>query len=143
MCLLALVLTSGCHQQPPAPKAIPHVVRYQLDWTLDDLVRAADGASWEITNNLGYRVRVTRGYVTSYSMELVECPRDVPATPVAMLRTFFASIIEGTAYAGHSTGTPNPAAMRAMRVCSRPRSRRTRRAPAPRPGACGVLRQAQ
>jgi hypothetical protein len=82
----------------------------------DDAKKAPDGTSWEVTNDLGYRVRVTRGYVTSYSMELVECPKEPVATPVAGLGAFLWSTVESTAWAGHSTGTPNPAAIRPMQV---------------------------
>ncbi len=50
---------------------------------------------------------MTRGYVTTYSMELVECPK------VGALR----SLLEPpSAWAGHSSGTPNPAAIRPMQV---------------------------
>jgi len=111
---LIAVLASACHEQSAPPPSTPHAVRYQLDWSWDDVKRAADGSFWEITNNLGYRVRVNRAYVSSYSMELVECPRD--ATPVAKLETLLCSMIEGTAVAGHASGTPNPAAIRALRV---------------------------
>jgi hypothetical protein len=115
--LLVSWLTSGCQHQAAAPKAAAaHHVRYQLDWAVDHVERAATGSSWEVVNDLGYRVHVNRGYVVSYSMELVECPRDVAATPVARLGTLLWSAVEATAYAGHSTGTPNPAAIRAMQV---------------------------
>lgn len=49
-------------------------------------------------------------------MELVECPRDSAATPVARLGTFICSILEKPAYAGHAIGTPNPAAIHPMQV---------------------------
>jgi hypothetical protein len=116
ICLLGLLL-SGCRQSPPAPKAgTPHQVRYQLDWVWDDGQKIPGGTAWEVTNDLGYRVRVTRGYVTSYSMELVECPKNAATTPVARLGTFLRLAVEGTAFAGHATGTPNPAAIHPMQV---------------------------
>ena len=43
-------------------------------------------------------------------------PEGHRASPVALLGSVFWSAIEGTAYAGHATGTPNPAAIRAMQV---------------------------
>ncbi len=115
--LLGTLLLGACQPSPPAPKApAAHSVQYRLDWAMDNVAQSPDGAAWEVTNDLGYHVRVTRGYVTSYSMELVECPKDTPVTPVAQLGTRLWSIIEGAAYAGHATGTPNPAAIRPMQV---------------------------
>lgn len=114
--LLALSL-GGCQQSASAPKSSSaHRVAYRLDWLWDDAKKTADGAALEVTTNLGYRVRVTRGYVTTYSMELVECPKDTGATPVARLGALLWSAVESTAYAGHATGTPNPAAIRPMQV---------------------------
>jgi hypothetical protein len=114
VCFLGTLLLSGCSHSPPSPTA--HRVRYQLDWVLDGVRKTADGKAWEVTNDLGYRVRVTRGYVTSYSMELVECPKNTAATPLARLGTLLWPVVEGTAYAGHLTGTPNPAAIHPMQV---------------------------
>lgn len=83
-------------------------MEYAIAWARDGVAPAADGTGWEITNDRGYRVHVTRGYVTSYSMELVECPKE-PAAFVPLLRT-------AAAWAGHMSGTPNPAAIRPMEV---------------------------
>jgi hypothetical protein len=117
VCLLEPLLLGGCQQPPASPKTrTAHQVRYQLDWVWDGATKTADGTAWEVTNDLGYRVGVTRGYVTSYSMELVECPKDTAAIPVAGLGRLLWSIVEATAYAGHATGTPNPAAIRPMQV---------------------------
>ena len=117
VCLLPSLLAGGCQQAAPPPRArAAHQVRYQLDWVWDGAETIPDGTAWEVTNDLGYRVRVTRGYVTSYSMELVECPKETTATPIARLGTLLRSIVEQPAYAGHATGTPNPAAIRPMQV---------------------------
>lgn len=106
---LFAVLAVGCTSTPAAPPApVPHDVRYRLTWASDDVTPSADGSAWEVTNNRGYRVRVTRGWVTSYSMELVECPKAADAGRGA----FFV----GTAWAGHRSGTPNPAAIQPMQV---------------------------
>jgi hypothetical protein len=112
--LLAAVLLAGCgNTEPPSP----HSVSYALAWTEDDVVRDAGGASWQVTNDLGYQVRVTRGYLTTYSMELVECPKAVTgfATPPSAFAALL-SLLEATAWAGHSAGTPNPAAIRALHI---------------------------
>ena len=50
------------------------------------------------------------------SDELVECPRDAAPAPLARAATVLWSALEGTAWAGHSTDTPNPAAARPMLV---------------------------
>jgi hypothetical protein len=100
--LLAVVV--GCAAPPPAP----HPVTYRLTWAPDDVTPSPDGSAWEVDTNRGYHVRVARGWVTSYSMELVECPR----TSASDLSLLFV----GTAFAGHNAGTPNPAALKPMRV---------------------------
>ena len=98
--LLAATLLGACTRSaPPAP----HAVHYVVAWARDGVVPAGDG--WEVTTDLGYRVRVTRGYLTSYSMELVECPKAA-----------WSVLSPPPAWAGHSAGTPNPAAIRPMQV---------------------------
>ncbi len=91
-------------------------MRYQLDWVQDGVARSADGAGWEVTNDLGYRVHLTRGYLTSYSMELVECPKAASPTPLAAIERLPWPAIIGIAWAGHLSGTPNPAAIHPMQV---------------------------
>jgi hypothetical protein len=76
----------------------------------------ADRSAWEVTNDLGYRVRVTRGYLTTYSMELVECPKPAVSSAAARLFASLWSVVEPRAWAGHASGTPNPAAIRPMQV---------------------------
>ena len=103
---IAAVLLGGCGGAPP-PSA--HMVRYAVDWDRAGVTPLADGAGWEVTNDLGYRVRVTRGYITTYSMELVECPKAAATSPLDHVATLLGRLIEATASAGHSSGTPNPA----------------------------------
>lgn len=93
----------------------PHAVHYEVAWDWDGIVHAPDDAAWEVTNDLGYVVRVHRGCLTTYSMELVECPKTgrIASDLVVALR----SLLEPPpAWAGHSSGTPNPAAIRPMQV---------------------------
>lgn len=113
--LLALLLLGACgnSSEPPGTGAW-HEVRYRLEWASDDVTRLENGPAWEVTNDRGYRVRLTRGYLTSYSMELVECPKD--AATGARLGALLWSTVESVAWAGHSVGTPNPAAIRPMQV---------------------------
>ena len=115
-CVLALLLLGGgCQQSPPPPSPAPHQVRYALAWARDDVTALPGGAGWTVTNDLGYVVRVTRGWVTSYSMELVECPKEA-LSRAARAGALVWSTLEGEAWAGHATGTPNPAAIRPMQV---------------------------
>jgi hypothetical protein len=99
-----VAVLAGCTSAPTAPPA-PHPVTYRLTWATDDVTPSADGSGWEVTNDRGYRIRVTRGWVTSYSMELVECPKTAR-------NPFFVD----AAWAGHNAGTPNPAAIKPMQV---------------------------
>lgn len=121
LALLAL-LASACAPGPAgtvaadAGAASAHAVTYALDWTRDDVATHPGEDGFTVTNDLGYAVRVTRGWITSYGVELVECPRDAAPTPLARAATRLWSALEGTAWAGHSTDTPNPAAARPMQV---------------------------
>jgi hypothetical protein len=117
-----LGLAAACTRAPSAPApahaAAPHVVTYALDWAADDAgatSRDADG-SFTVTSDLGYTIRVTRGWFTSYGVELVECPRDAAPAPLAHAAGLVWSALEGTAWAGHSSDTPNPAAAHPMQV---------------------------
>ena len=114
---LAMLTVGGCeHGAVPPSAPTPHVVRYRLEWTTDGVAKNADAPGWAVRNDLGYQVRVSRGWVTSYSMELVECPQPTAATPVAALGALLWSAFEAPAFAGHNAGTPNPAAIRPMQV---------------------------
>lgn len=114
---LALLMAGGCRHAPAPPLApAMHQVRYRLEWMADDVVKNPDGIGWSVRNDLGYRVRVMRGWVTSYSMELVECPPAAASSPAEQFSALLWSMVEGSAFAGHSAGTPNPAAIRPMQV---------------------------
>lgn len=119
--LLLSLLGGACARMPEPANAratAPHVVTYVLDWARDDAGVTppdADGA-FTVTSDLGYAVRVTRGWITSYGVELVECPRDASVGSVERFGALVWSALEGTAWAGHSTDTPNPAAAHPMQV---------------------------
>ena len=113
--VLLAVLAAGCMSTPSPPTPGPHEVRYRLTWERDGVRTTSDGG-WEVANDLGYLVHVTRGWVTSYSMELVECPKDAAdATPWNVGDVLWPAL-ESPAWAGHMAGTPNPAAIRPMQV---------------------------
>lgn len=94
---------------PPAPGE----VRYVLDWDDTGLDVAADG-TWSVTNDLGHRVHITRGWLTSYNVSLVPCwliegteraaRRDGPLD--ALGRALWA-LLGGVAHAGHDD-EPDP-----------------------------------
>lgn len=111
--VLALA-TAACRSTAPAAPAAtpaPHAVRYTLTWAEGDVTPAGDGGAWTVTTNVGYRVRVARGWVTSYSTELVECPRAADAGGLGGW-----PFAPAAAWAGHNAGTPNPAAVKPMQV---------------------------
>lgn len=60
---------------PVSPEAsgAPGSLRYLLAWSWGSAVPADDGGSWRTTNDLGFEVEVTGGYLVTYSMQLVEC----------------------------------------------------------------------
>jgi hypothetical protein len=120
--LFAAGALSACHGAAASPgdTPAPHAVRYTLAWATPAAAQpvAAQPAmpGWETTSDLGYRVRVTRGWLTSYSMELVECPKSAAvAVPLRQAAEAW-SLLEAPAWAGHLSGTPNPAAIRPMQV---------------------------
>ncbi len=109
---VAMVAAAGCRASTApavAPTPAPHAVRYRLTWASDDVTPTSDGKGWEVTTDLGYRVHVTRGWVTSYSTELVECSKAADARGWWPFEA-------ASAWAGHNAGTPNPAAVKPMRV---------------------------
>jgi len=58
-------------------------VRYRLTWDTGS-VTAATGGGWVTTTDLGYQVRVTRGYLVSYAVTLAQCPQTTASLlPVA------------------------------------------------------------
>jgi len=112
LALTALALVAFFSRARSAPPAAPHEIRYRLAWDAAD-EQAVEGSSFVTTNDRGYRIRIARGYLTSYSMELVECPQ---GEALSAASEFLWSAVEGTAYAGHGAGTPNPAAVRPMQI---------------------------
>lgn len=104
--LVALRLATLAAAQPTPPSGATHVIRYRLAWRWGRAARTPDGG-WEVVTDLGYRVHVNRGYLTSYSMELVECP---PLAPLGWL------LGPSPAYAWHSADMVNPATVRSAPV---------------------------
>ena len=70
-------------------------VTYALAWDTSGTTPLPGEAGWAVTTDLGYRVEVTRGYLTSYSLFLGSCPE-------ASLQVWPSLGLVGTAHAGHS-----------------------------------------
>lgn len=108
----------GGSAAPAADRTEPaaHDVTYALAWAIGDVATAPDGTGFVVTSDLGYTVHVTRGWISSYGMELVECPRATAPTPIARAGALLGSLLVSEAWAGHSSDTPNPAAIHPMQI---------------------------
>ncbi len=104
-----LLLVSGWFACPaPAPAPTPAAsfpVRYVQAWDKAG-VEPASGGGFALTNDLGYRVTIHRGWLVTFSMELVECK-----PPTGAWDTLRSLMAPGIAYAGHPKGDLNPAAI--------------------------------
>ncbi|MBI3782065.1 MAG: hypothetical protein HY270_01550 [Deltaproteobacteria bacterium] len=94
----SLLLAAGCSRNQAETRPA-HGVSYLLDWKKSKVEEAA-GAGWEVTNDLGYRVHVSHGYLVTRSLELIPC-NPVPP-PVSLLDRLDDVIGPRRAYAGHS-----------------------------------------
>ncbi len=82
-----------------APTAEPTgILNYALKWNTEGITHLSDGG-WQVTTNLGYEIRVTSGYVTTFRMELVECE----TTEAAAFSFLFPSPVQ----AGHPSDGPS------------------------------------
>lgn len=94
--------------QPGDAVRAAHHVRYVLEWKRGTVRDLAPAGGWEVVNDLGFTVRVTRAYVVSRSIELVPCaPR---AVSLRRLERFFSP---PPALAGHGTSADPSASPRA------------------------------
>lgn len=64
---LTVLVLSGCGGEDK--------VLYLLAWNVEGIRILNQGAAWEVDTNQGYQVRVTSGYVTSHTAELIPCGR--------------------------------------------------------------------
>ena len=103
---------------------------YKLDWQWGRARPQPKGQGWFVTNNLGYRVMVHRGYLTTHSLELIPCDPATATLPPRFFRFFnhwgnrlqlFAALLperqdlnplqSQPAFAGHGPLTYNPSRM--------------------------------
>jgi len=97
--VMGVLLNAGCSRHDSA-QPLTRSVRYVLEWKMSKVEETPGAAGWEITNDLGYRVHVTRGYLVTRSLELIPCN---PVPPLAaLLKRIGDRIGPRPAYAGHS-----------------------------------------
>ena len=113
---LAALMAAGCTSPNGGTRATTHQVRYELTWKADQWNGQARAQERVLVNDLGYTVRLTRGYVVTRSMELVECPKTAFDDPLTLPSDLVPWLAPRAAYAGHTMGTPNPAAISVPRV---------------------------
>lgn len=103
VCLVNVL--AACERTTPAPLA-PHPLHYRLAWS-DAGTTPIAGGGFEVTTDLGYRVRTTRGWVVTETMAFLECHREELASSAGHPRV--ALLAPATAEAGHSLARMNPA----------------------------------
>lgn len=74
-----------------------HAIYYELDFDTDDVERDGDGIL--VTTNLGYRVHVARGHLSTAAAQLVPC------------KTARVWLGAADAWAGHTSGEGDPSAV--------------------------------
>jgi hypothetical protein len=90
---------------------ISGTISYRTEWETGKTT-LANGA-WDVVNNRGYHIHVTKGYIVSYSTTLNEC--DHLTGIVDWLSSLVAPKV---AQAGHTSGGPDPAAIKVAHVDS-------------------------
>lgn len=104
-----LVLSGQSGAQPAKTRGVSYV----LEWKRDRARSVAAHAGWEVTNDLGFAIRVTRGYLVTRGIELVPCD---PRSPAASLRDGLNILFAPRpAFAGH-TAVADPSALPVAQV---------------------------
>ena len=84
-------------------------VRYRLEWDDTGLDVAPDG-TWQVTNDRGITFAISRGWLTSYSAQLVPCwliEGTARRAPTRTLGDWLWMLVGGVAHAGHDD-EPDP-----------------------------------
>ncbi|MCB0194504.1 MAG: hypothetical protein KDJ65_21320 [Anaerolineae bacterium] len=95
----SIILPSQTERDAVTPTKFS-TITYELDWTWGDVVLTSEG--WFATNDQGYQIHVTRGYLVNRSLELIECTDDTAGTENAIGR-LRESLMAQPTYAGHGT----------------------------------------
>ncbi len=96
---------------PPSPRSMEIVegsLTYELVWSLDGVERLEQGG-WRVETDQGYTVEIKRGYLVSYTVDLVDCAR-LSSTQGSVWQMWLPK-----AWAGHDD-EPSPAAVAPSRV---------------------------
>ena len=73
-------------------------ITYYLDWDWGQATSNASGQGWAVTNDLGYDIQVTNGYLVNRTIQLVACEHNHTASMSSALLNV---ILPQTALAGH------------------------------------------
>src|SRR6266481_5056677 len=72
--LIAALVAVGCASEPETIPT-PHEVRYVLTWRARPSGEHAGPSERVLVNDRGFTIHITRGYLVTRSVELVECPK--------------------------------------------------------------------
>lgn len=110
--LLTLLLASPSGCEVAGRTTSPQSIRYRLEWSRGRTHPLPDGG-WEVTNDLGYRVRLTRGFLVMRDVALVPCdPKPPPTLVLDSVRQWLGP---RAAWAGHS-GMADPSSTKLAQV---------------------------
>ena len=93
--------TSHSHSHSTTASPTSGQVLYQFDWHWGKAQPDADGKGWTVTNDLGYQIHVTRGYLVTGSTELVPCAHTHAQVQPSTIDTIAALFAPQIAKAGH------------------------------------------
>jgi len=112
-CFAVLVVLGAIAVAPRPARSHGWWLGYRLAWHQDGVVRGSAEPGWSVVSDLGFHVRVTRGYLVSYGMEFVECEGDPagagPRSAASRAGALAALLGPSPAHAGHGSADPNPA----------------------------------
>ena len=77
-------------------------IHYQLTWDAEGITQFEDG-SWQVVNDLGITVTVEKGYLASYSVQLLACEHEH-----GLLQGILGFLTISTVSAGHGDDDVNP-----------------------------------
>ncbi|MBT6492659.1 MAG: hypothetical protein HOK97_23005 [Deltaproteobacteria bacterium] len=97
----AMLLLSSCGESQSEFTPGPHQVDYHVSWDTEGVLFSESG--FELTNNLGYDIEVTAGYLVFYSTQLVPCEDEESSelTSIDWGKWWGRLIGVRTAHAGH------------------------------------------
>jgi len=111
LCLVAVVAqVAGCvTDSTEAPK-----LSYRLEWNFEGTERGVDDGGWTVTNNKGYEITVTLGYLVAHSIAFLPCRIEDRRSPFESRVPSVSSLVRVVglgarlAHAGHGDVFLNP-----------------------------------